>query len=443
MSIRRNVRIKDAYKVDEGRGKIRIDPSIIKEQKFKTGDVIEISNPRNSKKTAALLYPGKPEDKGSDSIRIDSSLRRNLNVSLDDIVAIRKIEAEIATRIVFAGIEESVIIRRSEQLVRMLENRVITEGDIISFNAMGRKIDFIVTDFSPKADAVRIHLSTEIRIAEKTHKELLQLENRRVTFDDIGGMDTEIQSIRDIIELPLKHPELFETMGIEPLSGILLHGPSGTGKTLLARAVACESEAHFISVNSSELLSKYYGQSEEYLRKIFEEARDMAPSIIYIDQVDIIAPTRNEFISEREKGVIAQLLTLLDGLEPRSRVIVIAETSRIDDIDDAFRQSGRFDREIEFKVPDMEGRYEILKVITRGVPLSEDVDLEIIASKTTGFVGASLRALVKEAALLPMKEIIPELEYDKPIPSEILNTLQISMEHFLTALENMKPNKSK
>ncbi|MCK4286524.1 MAG: AAA family ATPase, partial [Candidatus Lokiarchaeota archaeon] len=229
----KNVRIKDAYKGDAGRGRIRIDPLVIKEMNLKTGDVIEIVHPIVGKKTAALLYPGKDEDKGSNAIRIDSSLRRNLNASLDDNVEIRRIEASLADRITFAGVEESVIIRDPNRLVRMLENRVITKGDILSFNAMGRRIDFIVIDYAPRADAVRIHLETKITISEKSHKELEELESRRVTYEDIGGLEEEIQKIREMIELPIRHPELFKRIGIDPPKGVLLHGPPGTGKTLL------------------------------------------------------------------------------------------------------------------------------------------------------------------------------------------------------------------
>ncbi|TET29860.1 MAG: AAA family ATPase, partial [Candidatus Heimdallarchaeota archaeon] len=343
----KTVRIKDAYKGDAGRGRIRIDPLVIKEMNLKTGDVIEIVHPIVGKKTAALLYPGKDEDKGSNAIRIDSSLRRNLNASLDDNVEIRRIEASLADRITFAGVEESVIIRDPNRLVRMLENRVITKGDILSFNAMGRRIDFIVIDYAPRADAVRIHLETKITISEKSHKELEELESRRVTYEDIGGLEEEIQKIREMIELPIRHPELFKRIGIDPPKGVLLHGPPGTGKTLLARAVAYETEAHFITISGPEIMSKFYGQSEENLRKVFEEAKDMAPSIIFIDELDSIAPKRGEVTGEVERRVVAQLLSLLDGLEGRGEIIVIGATNRVNDIDPALRRPGRFDREIE------------------------------------------------------------------------------------------------
>jgi len=434
------VRVKDAYKGDAGRGRIRIDPHLINELNLKTGDVIEISHPVVLKKTAALLYPGKLEDKGKNTIRIDSSLRRNIGAALDDIVGIRKIEASLAERITFAGLEESVIIRRSDQLVRMLENRVITKGDILSFNAMGRRIDFIVIDYSPKADAVRIHLETKITISEKTHKELEELEARRVTYEDIGGLEEEIQRIREMIELPIRHPELFKRIGIDPPKGVLLHGPPGTGKTLLARAVAYETEAHFITISGPEIMSKFYGQSEENLRKVFEEAKEMAPSIIFIDELDSIAPKRGEVTGEVERRVVAQLLSLLDGLEGRGEIIVIGATNRVNDIDPALRRPGRFDREIVIGVPDTDGRYDILLIHTRGMPLYGDVDLRFLAEKTHGFVGADVEALAKEAAMLAIRDLLPQIDLDRPIPPEILMNLQITMKNFETALTGIEPS---
>jgi transitional endoplasmic reticulum ATPase len=436
----KKVRIKDAYKGDAGRGRIRIDPLVIKEMNLKTGDVIEIVHPIVGKKTAALLYPGKDEDKGSNAVRIDSSLRRNLNASLDDIVEIRRIEASLADRITFAGVEESVIIRDPNRLVRMLENRVITKGDVLSFNAMGRRIDFIVIDYAPRADAVRIHLETKITISEKTHKEIEELESRRVTYEDIGGLEEEIQKIREMIELPIRHPELFKRIGIDPPKGVLLHGPPGTGKTLLARAVAYETEAHFITISGPEIMSKFYGQSEENLRKVFEEAKDMSPSIIFIDELDSIAPKRGEVTGEVERRVVAQLLSLLDGLEGRGEIIVIGATNRVNDIDPALRRPGRFDREIEIGVPDTDGRYDILLIHTRGMPLHTDVDLRLMAEKTHGFVGADVEALAKEAAMLAIREILPNINLDKPIPPEILMDLQIFMKNFESSLNSIEPS---
>ncbi|MBY8985370.1 MAG: CDC48 family AAA ATPase [Candidatus Lokiarchaeota archaeon] len=436
----KKVKIRDAYKGDAGRGRIRIDPLVINEMNLKTGDVIEIIHSVANKKTAALLYPGKDEDKGSNAVRIDSSLRRNLNASLDDIVEIRKIEASLADKITFAGVEESVILRDPNRLVRMLENRVITKADILSFNAMGRRIDFIVVDYTPKADAVRIHLETKISISEKSHKELEESESRRVTYEDIGGLEEEIQKIREMIELPIRHPELFKRIGIDPPKGVLLHGPPGTGKTLLARAVAYETEAHFITISGPEIMSKFYGQSEENLRKVFEEAKDMSPSIIFIDELDSIAPKRGEVTGEVERRVVAQLLSLLDGLEGRGEVIVIGATNRVNDIDPALRRPGRFDREIEIGVPDTDGRYDILLIHTRGMPLETDVDLRLMAEKTHGFVGADVEALAKEAAMLAIRGILPNIDLDKPIPPEVLMDIQISKKNFEFALNSIEPS---
>jgi len=436
----RKVKIKDAYKIDAGRGRIRIDPDLIRELNLRTGDVVEILHPAAEKKTAALLYPGKEEDRGTNSIRIDSSLRRNLNASLDDIVEIRKIEASLAERITFAGLEESIILRTPQQITQILENRIVTKGDIISFNAMGRRIDFVVIEYHPKAEAVRIHLDTTITISEKTHKEFEELERRKVTYEDIGGLEEEIQRIREMIELPIRHPELFKRIGIDPPKGVLLHGPPGTGKTLLARAVAGETDAHFITISGPEIMSKFYGQSEENLRKVFEEAKENSPSIIFIDELDSIAPKRGEVTGEVERRVVAQLLSLLDGLEGRGEIIVIGATNRVNDIDPALRRPGRFDREIVIGVPDTDGRYEILLIHTRGMPLYKDVDLRLIAEKTHGFVGADVESLAKESAMLAIREILPKINLDKPIPPEILMDLQIKMNHFETALTGIEPS---
>jgi len=436
----RKVKIRDAYKIDAGRGRIRIDPDLIRELNLRTGDVVEILHPAAEKKTAALLYPGKEEDRGTNSIRIDSSLRRNLNASLDDIVEIRKIEASLAERITFAGLEESIILRTPQQITQILENRVVTKGDIISFNAMGRRIDFVVIEYHPKAEAVRIHLDTTITISEKSHKEFEELERRKVTYEDIGGLEEEIQRIREMIELPIRHPELFKRIGIDPPKGVLLHGPPGTGKTLLARAVAGETDAHFITISGPEIMSKFYGQSEENLRKVFEEAKENSPSIIFIDELDSIAPKRGEVTGEVERRVVAQLLSLLDGLEGRGEIIVIGATNRVNDIDPALRRPGRFDREIVIGVPDTDGRYEILLIHTRGMPLYKDVDLRLIAEKTHGFVGADVESLAKESAMLAIREILPKINLDKPIPPEILMDLQIKMNHFETALTGIEPS---
>jgi len=434
------LRVKEGFKEDSGRGIVRIDPDIIKELELRTGDVIEISHPGSIKTTAALLYPGRSEDKGSGIIRMDTSLRRNLNASLDDIVKIRKIEAVLADKVTFAGFQEAVILKNRQQLARTLENRIITKEDILSFYSYGRRVDLVVVDFSPRSEAGRIHLDTKIVLSEKSFKEILDFERTRITYEDIGGLEEEIQKIREMIELPMRHPELFKRIGISPPKGVLLHGPPGTGKTLLARAVAGETDAHFITISGPEIMSKFYGQSEENLRKIFDDAKENAPSIIFIDELDSIAPKRGEVTGEVERRVVAQLLSLLDGLEGRGEIIVIGATNRVNDIDPALRRPGRFDREIEIGVPDTNGRYEILLIHTRGMPLYKDVELRLIAEKTHGFVGADVEALAKEAAMLAIREILPKINLDKPIPLEILNNLQIKMINFEYALNSIEPS---
>jgi len=435
------LKVKDAFKEDAGRGLVRMDPDVVQILNLKTGDVIEISHPLTEKKTAALIYPGRNEDRGSGTIRIDPSLRRNLSASLDDIVEIRKIDAALADKITFAGLKEAIFTRKSQQLTRILENRVVTKGDILSFYASANKrVDLVVIDYIPRTEAVRIHLDTKIIISEKSHREIIESEKFRVSYEDIGGLGEEIQKIREMIELPIRHPEIFKRIGIEPPKGVLLHGPPGTGKTLLARAVAYETEAHFITISGPEIMSKFYGQSEQNLRKIFDEASEQAPSIIFIDELDSIAPKRGEVTGEVERRVVAQLLSLMDGLEGRGEVIVIGATNRVNDIDPALRRPGRFDREIEIGVPDTDGRYEILQIHSRGMPIEGDVDLHVIAERTHGYVGADVEALAKEAAMLAIRKILPKIDLDKPIPNEILSEIQISMDNFLDSLNSIEPS---
>lgn len=436
----RKVRVKDAFKQDAGRGIVRVDPELVNLQGWKTGDVLAISHPKTLEKTAALLYPGRSEDKGTNVIRMDASLRRNLGASIDDIVMIRKVDTALAEKVTFAGLEEAVILRNSQQLASKLENRVITKNDILSFYAYGRRVDLIVVNFSPKAPAVRIHLDTQIVLSEKSHKELVQLEESRVTYEDIGGLEEEIQKIREMIELPIRHPELFKRIGIDPPKGVLLHGPPGTGKTLLARAVAYETDANFTTISGPEIMSKFYGQSEENLRKIFDEAKESSPAIIFIDELDSIAPKRAEVTGEVERRVVAQLLSLMDGLEGRGEVIVIGATNRVNDVDSALRRPGRFDREIEIGVPDTEGRHEILLIHTRGMPLDKKVDLREIAERTHGFVGADIEALAKEAAMLAIREILPNLDLEKEIPPEVLSEIRIKNKNFQDALTSIEPS---
>ncbi|MFX1497173.1 MAG: AAA family ATPase [Promethearchaeota archaeon] len=452
------LRIKDAFKEDAGRGIVRIDPDVINKLDLKVGDVIRINHPVINKKTAALLSTGRSEDKGTRVIRMDPSLRRNLNASIDDLVEIKKIKADLAEMITFAGLDSSLVPRDPQGLARKLENRVIMKGDSLSFYAMAHRIDLVVMDYSPKAEAVRINLNTKIVFTEnstdsiETKKEVIKYEGisdieeklqkirERITYEDIGGLEDTIQKIREMIELPIRHPELFERIGIDPPKGVLLHGPPGTGKTLIAKAVASETDAHFISVSGPEIMSKFFGQSEENLRKIFDEGKENAPSIIFLDELDSIAPKRDEGKNQVESRVVAQLLSLMDGLEGRGEMIIIGATNKINNVDTALRRPGRFDREIEIKVPDINGRYEILLIHTRGIALDESVNLKEIAEITHGFIGADIKALCRESAMLAIKEIIPEIDLDKPIPEEILSKLKIKMYHFIEALNSIEPS---
>jgi transitional endoplasmic reticulum ATPase len=317
----------------------------------------------------------------------------------------------------------------------------VTQGDIVSFMIMGQRIEFVVSNYRPKADAVIITLKTKVSVSREPVSEDLKTRSKsRVSYEDIGGLDEEIKKIREMIELPLRHPEIFARIGVSPPKGVLLYGPPGTGKTLLARAVANETDAHFINLSGPEIMSKFYGASEENLRKIFKEAQDKAPSIIFIDEIDSIAPKREEVTGEVERRVVAQLLALMDGLESRGEVVVIGATNRPNSIDPALRRPGRFDREIEIGVPNKDGRYQILQIHTRGMPLAEDTDLEYCAERTHGFVGADLQALAKEAAMRALRRILPEINMDEPVPAETLEKIIITQSDLVDALQEIEPS---
>ena len=435
------LRVKDAFKEDAGKGIVRIDTSVMQELNLKAGDVIEILHPHVNKRTVALVSPGKEDEKEKNIIRIDPSIRRNLGSSIDDIIKIRKIEAGIASTVIFTGVDDSLILRNTQQLARRLENRVVTKGDILSFYTYGKRIDLVVLDFTPKSEAVRIYLTTKFELTDhvQVQKEYKKIETGHITYEDIGGLGETIQKIREMIEVPIRHPELFKRIGVSAPKGVLLYGPPGTGKTLLARAVAYETDAHFFTISGPEIMSKFYGQSEENLRKIFDEAKEKAPAIIFLDEMDSIAPKRGE-TGEVERRVVAQLLALMDGLESRGEIIVMGATNRVNDIDEALRRPGRFDREIEIIVPDSKGRYEVLLIHTRGMPLDPDVDLRFIAEKTHGFVGADIELLAKEAAILAIRDFLPNVDLEKAIPPELLSNIKIKMKHFLQALTSIQPS---
>ena len=430
------LRVADAYQRDVGRGIARVDPKVVDQLGLTSGDVIQIVG---KKKTTALSWPGYESDSGKGTIRIDGYLRNNAGVSIDDKVTIRKIEAKIAQRLTLAPTEPLRIVGGEEYLNQILEGRVLARGDYVPISVMGRKIDLVVTSTTPTAEAVIVTEQTQVTVGEQVKEAPRAIP--RIAYEDIGGLRPVIQKVREMIELPLRHPELFERLGVEAPKGVLLHGPPGTGKTLLAKAVASETNANFYSIGGPEIMSKFYGESEERLREIFKEAQENAPSIIFIDEIDSIAPKREEVTGEVEKRVVSQLLSVMDGLQSRGKVVVIGATNRINSIDPALRRPGRFDREIEIGVPDRDGRLEILQIHTRGMPLAEDVDLKKLADVTHGFVGADLEALAKEAAIRALRRILPEMDLEaENIPAEVLNKIIVRMSDFQEALKEVEPS---
>ncbi|MDG6995864.1 MAG: CDC48 family AAA ATPase [Nitrososphaerota archaeon] len=430
------LRVTEAHTKDVGRGIARIDPDILSKMGWNTGDAIEIEGRR---RTYALIWPAQPSDSGKGIIRIDGYSRNNAGVGIDDKVLVRKTNAAYADQLTLAPTEPLRISGGEDYLAQLLDGRVIGKGDIVTINVMNRKIDLVVTKVEPESNAVIVGDGTEIYISEEVAKPPQNLP--RITYEDIGGLRNEVVKVREMIELPMKHPELFERLGIGAPKGVLLHGPPGTGKTLLAKAVANETNAHFISLSGPEIMSKFYGESEERLRQIFDEAAKNAPSIVFIDEIDSIAPKREEVTGEVEKRVVAQLLALMDGMESRGKVVVIAATNRPDALDPALRRPGRFDREIEIGVPDQQGRLEILQIHTRGMPLAEDVDLQKLASSSHGFVGADLEALAKEAAMRSLRRVIPSIDLEKKsIPAEVLNKITVKMSDFQDALTEVEPS---
>jgi len=430
------LRVADALQRDVGRGIARIDPKVVQELGLTSGDVVQIVGKR---KTNALCWPAHEQDYGKGIVRIDGYLRNNAGVSIDDKVTIRKIDAKIAERLMLAPTEPLRIVGGEEYLSQLLEGRVLSRGDFVPINIMGRTVNLVVTNTSPPAEAVIVTEGTEVLVGEQVKEPIRAIP--KISYEDIGGLRPVIQKVREMIELPLRHPELFERLGVEAPKGVLLHGPPGTGKTLLARAVASETNANFLSIGGPEIMSKYYGESEERLRDVFKQAQENAPSIIFIDEIDSIAPKREEVTGEVEKRVTSQLLSLMDGLQSRGKVVVIGATNRPNAIDPALRRPGRFDREIEIGVPDRDGRLEVLEIHTRGMPLAEDVDLKKLADVTHGFVGADLESLAKEAAIRALRRILPEINLEaQSIPGDILNKIIVKMADFQDALKEVEPS---
>ena len=429
-----SLKVLEAYTRDVGRGVARIDYDSMDTLSASTGDVIEIKGKR---RTVAKCLPLYPSDEGKGIIRIDGLGRNNSGIAIGDTISVRKIKAAAAEKVVVAPLEAMPPIDE-RYLADALESVPLVKSDNVMVPYFGGRLTFQVIGVTPVADAVLVTQKTVFHIAEKgeTLRGVPQ-----VTYEDIGGLTDEIKKVREMIELPLRHPEIFEKLGIEAPKGVLLYGPPGTGKTLLAKAVANESNAHFISISGPEIMSKFYGESEARLREIFKEAREKAPSIIFVDEIDSIAPKREEVTGEVERRVVSQMLSLMDGLEARGKVIVISATNRPNAIDPALRRPGRFDREIEIKVPDKRGRKDILAIHTRNMPLTDEVRLDKVAGLSHGYVGADLEYLCKEAAMKCLRRLLPELNLeDEKIPAETLDKLVVNADDFNRALVEVTPS---
>ncbi|HKZ34171.1 MAG TPA: CDC48 family AAA ATPase [Candidatus Nanoarchaeia archaeon] len=474
MTDKKEVQLKvvEAQQDDAYKGIARIDGEVMRELGIRRGDVIVI---KGNRETVAIADRAYPADVGEGIIRIDGILRRNAKTGIGEAVKVFKAEVKEAKKLMVAPAQKNIMVQAEpENLRRGLLGRAVVKGDVVvlggvqrrrdlfseelggelgdmlgdMFGSMGgfgqiggfTQIKFLVVSATPSQPVI-ITENTQVTLNPKAI-ELTEESIPEITYEDIGGLSDEIKKIREMVEMPLKHPEIFGKLGIEPPKGVLLHGPPGTGKTLLAKAVATETEANFILLNGPEVMSKFYGESEKKIRDIFEEAEKTAPAIIFIDELDAIAPKREEVMGEVERRVVSQLLTMMDGLKSRGKVIVIGATNRVNSLDPALRRPGRFDREIEINVPGKEGRLSILKIHTRGMPLTKDVNLKEIASVTHGFVGADLEALCKEAAMIVLRKILPKMkmEGDEEIPAEFLEKLIIKHEDLVEALKVVRPS---
>ena len=465
------LKVAEAIQEDVNKGIVRVDSSFLREIGARPGDIVELQGTR---KTVALVDRAYPGDIGLNIVRMDGLIRKNAKTSIGELIAVSKANVTQAKKIVIAPAREGIVVRASSELFKQgLLGRAVVKGDIISLGGTRRRrsalhgnpyyedifsameesmhsmmggfgfgeLRFIVADTSPSKQSVIVTESTEI-VVNPEAVEVKEEAVPEVTYEDIGGLDGEIKNIREMIELPLKHPEIFERLGVEPPKGVLLHGPPGTGKTLIAKAVANEVNAHFLLINGPEVMSKYYGQSEENLRRKFEEAEKNAPAIVFIDEIDAIASKREETRGEVERRVVAQLLALMDGLKSRGKVVVIAATNVPNILDQALRRPGRFDRELEIGVPNKQGRLNVLKIHTRNMPLAKDVKIEEIAAVTHGFVGADLASLCKEAAMNVLRRLLPDLKLDKdePLPRELLEKLRVTKKDFKGALRLVRPS---
>ncbi len=466
MSEDENLRLQvaGANERDVGKGTARINKNVLDQLGLRQGDIIEITGDRT---TAAIALPPYPEDEGLPIIRLDGLLRSNAGVSMGDRVDIGAAAPKAAKKVVLGPTQPNLRLQgNGRALLRTLLNRPMVTGDTISTSVYRREPGMNGTQFpedifrrffeqrafglqeirlqvisTKPRGVVKVTKDTQIELSEEYVEPDQEAHRADVTYDDIGGLEDAISQVREMIELPLKQPQLFQRLGIDPPKGVLLHGPPGTGKTLLARAVANESDAQFFHIAGPEIMGRYYGESEERLREVFEEAQNNAPSVIFFDELDSIAPKREQVSGETERRVVAQLLTLMDGLEPRQNVVVVAATNRVDAIDEALRRPGRFDREIVIGVPDQAGRHKVLNIHTRGMPLAEDIDIEALSHKTYGFVGADLAALAREAAIEALRRNLPDINLDEEeIAPEVLENLFVTRDDFNNALRRIQPS---
>ena len=428
------MRVGEAKQRDIGKKRARIGPDAMDYLQVTPGDVIQIDA---KKSTCAIVWPTDEDEKYPDTIRIDGQTRKNLGVALSDVVEIKKIMTKPAKAVTLMPVVDQVTV--DKEFTDFVKNRLkglpLSHSDEISVMILGNAMDFKIDKISPKG-VVRIERTTNLTILSEVSED----KKSRITYEEVGGLQEEIKVMREIVELPLRHPELFVRLGIEPHSGILLYGPPGCGKTLLAKVLASESEATMYSINGPEIMNKYYGETEAKLRDIFKEAKENSPSIIFIDEIDAIAPKREEAYGDVEKRVVAQLLALMDGLTDRGNVVVLGATNRPDSVDPALRRPGRFDREMEISVPNADGRLEVMQIHTRGMPIGDDVDLKSLASELHGYTGADMKSLCREAAIRSIRRYLPEIDLEtEKIPAKILQSMEVKIIDFYDAMHEVIP----